>query len=277
MDFRGFIVAAAKDAAPLLRQRDATTAHAIAGDMLHRAHTIASQLNAKLDPHFTSMPVCAEGCSYCCHQAVLATTPEVVALADALREGLAPAALAELRARIEKLARETRELTTLDWHLGKLACPLLDQKSGTCIAHDARPLNCRAHNSLDVEQCVAHFEGKNPDAEIKQNTFQVSGMKAAWMGTIAAVRAAGLDAEAYDLTQALAIALADDTIAERWAAGESPLAAARIARTAAYNKSYLPLYREALDAVAPEAGKRAPLDADAARRERNRRKKAAKR
>jgi len=105
----------------------------------------------------------------------------------------------------------------------------------------------------------------------------VSGMKAAWMGTIAAVRAAGLDAEAYDLTQALAIALADDTIAERWAAGESPLAAARIARTAAYNKSYLPLYREALDAVAPEAGKRAPLDADAARRERNRRKKAAKR
>lgn len=277
-NFASFSVAAAKDASPLLDEPNEETARAIALDMIARAETISAELNAKLDPHFKAVPVCAAGCAHCCHQAVVASTPEIVLLAETLRDNLSSAALTALEAKVRAHAERTRSLSTLEWHLARHACPLLDEATGSCIAHEGRPLLCRAHNSLDVRQCVEAAEGDDPEAKITFNEYQRASMKAVWLGMLGLLRARGFDAEAYDLTQGLAIALEDESVAARFAEKQAPLAAARVARAEPHNRAYLPLYREAMvaaQALAPRAQKPASSD-DEARKARNRRKKSQK-
>jgi Fe-S-cluster containining protein len=220
----------------------ARLAVAIAQDAAERGHVTGQALMGEHDVHFRAVPVCAEGCIFCCYQAVVGTTPEIVAVADHLRESLSPAALEKLRARITELASRTRELSVRDWYASHQACPLLDEKAGSCIAHEARPLVCRAANSLDVRACMDAFDGGSPEAPIPKSAFQEPAMQSAWLGSMAAMAEAGLDPEAYDLTQALVIALANEDVGERWARGDKPLAAARIPRTIERSRGYAALY-----------------------------------
>jgi len=217
-------------------------AAAIAVDAAERGHMTGQSLMGQHDVHFRAVPVCAEGCIFCCYQAVMGTTPEIVAIADWLRESLAPAALDKLRTHVTQIASRTRELSVQEWYANQQACPLLDEKAGSCVAHEARPLVCRAANSLDVRACMDAFDGKNSEAPIPKSAFQEPAMQSSWLGSMAAMAASGLDPEAYDLSQGLMIALASEDVGERWARGEKPLAAARIPRTIERSRGYAALY-----------------------------------
>ncbi len=233
-------------------------AKAVAEDAAERGHSNGQALMGEHDVHFRAVPVCAEGCVFCCHQAVMATTPEIVAIVDYLRESLTPAALATVRARVEEIAKRTRDLTHREWYSKQQACPLLDEKSGTCVAHEARPLACRGANSLDVRACMDAFDGKNLDAPIPKSAFQEAAMQSSWLGAMAAMAEANLDPEAYDVSQALALALAREDVPERWARGEKPLAEARIARSLERSRGYAALYDPARLLLHKRVGHQAP-------------------
>ncbi len=282
IDWNAELVKDAKSAAAMLsRDHDeATLAHDVMQDVTSRGHLAGQTWMAERDTHFRAVPVCAEGCSFCCHQAVMGTTPEIVAIADYLRESLDAAALETLRKRLVSVATRTRELTHRQWYAQHEPCPLLDVKAGACTVHEARPSMCRGANSLDVRACMDAFDAGNLDGQIPKSAYQEAAMQSAWLGSMAALAESGLDAEAYDVTQALAIALSDEDVALAWARGEKPLMAARVPRTIERSRGYSALYdparlvlrKNAACATTPDG--EAAVSPNAARnRARNKRKK----
>ena len=239
IDWRPTLVSAAKASHTLLEGAPED----MMAEVASQAGKLAAQEMAANDPHFKAVPVCAEGCVYCCYQAVVATTPEVVWIAKYLRETLDEKALAALATRLSALASETATISLQEWHRRHTPCPMLDVASGSCTVHEARPMTCRAHNSLDVFACSSSFEAGDVDAKIPMNVFQKGAFEASWLGSMAAMAEAGKDTEVYDLTQALVLALADPAVGEAWARGERPLASARVPRTLSVTQRFTPLYQ----------------------------------
>ncbi|WP_161602483.1 YkgJ family cysteine cluster protein [Tautonia marina] len=107
-------------------------------------------------------PACQVGCDHCCYQHVAVTDLEAEILARHVRIHLDPDQLAALRNRVDRDARQFRQLAaespTPEAHRAALArlrqpCPMLDEAAGRCLAYEARPVNCRRENSVDVEVC----------------------------------------------------------------------------------------------------------------------------
>lgn len=159
---------------------------------------------------------CKAGCSYCCHGFVGVMPPEAFRVADAVRAGRAGGIDAEtLRNRSEPL----RGLAP-DARVGrKLPCPLL-KADGLCSVYADRPLVCRQATSLSLPSCVEEFEGIDPSGRIEISAVHLahsSNVHAALQGAMLAV---GLPTEAYELSAALMVALADPESERRWLAGE---------------------------------------------------------
>lgn len=271
VDWKAELVKDAKESSELLahHERDSKLAHDVMQDAAERGHVTGQALMGEHDVHFRAVPVCGEGCHFCCHQAVMGTTPEIVAIADYLSATLSPEALDALRKRLVAVAARTRELTHREWYAKHEPCPLLDEKSGACTVHEARPLMCRGANSLDVRACMDAFDAGNLEAPIPKSAFQEAAMQSAWLGSMAALAESGLDPEAYDLTQGVALALSRDDVAAAWARGEKPLAEARIARTIERSRGYAVLY----DPARLVLRKRGGTEDEARRKARNKRKK----
>jgi Fe-S-cluster containining protein len=158
---------------------------------------------------------CREGCSYCCHQFVGAVAPEVFLLASALRANRDPrldaSAVIDRCAPLKGLAAKDR--------VGlKLPCPVLVE--GRCGAYAARPLVCRQITSLDLDGCIEEFEGRNMEAQIEVSSAHLAHAGTAHVVLLGALRSAGLSDTAFELSDALEIALSDATSERRWLAGE---------------------------------------------------------
>jgi Fe-S-cluster containining protein len=238
------------------------------------AKTQTERVLAQVDPLRRLLPVCTAGCSSCCHTSVLVTPAEALYLAAHLRATRSPAELASLMARVCEIAERIRSWSTDERWSARVPCALLDGVSGSCTVHEARPEQCRAHNSLDRAACERNFETRNARLPIPVVGAQKRVGIAIWLGSVAGLAAEGLEADPLELHAALAVALKERTL-ERWLAGERPFAAAasRVSREA-YGR-WAP--RVAAAARALGSAVSAPVrDADAARRERNRRKRARK-
>jgi hypothetical protein len=93
---------------------------------------------------------CGPGCAYCCYQWVRCTVPEVLAVAEYIRQNwIAP----EIETLIVDLGRYREEFTSKPkGSLFALPCPLL--RDNMCSVYGVRPFICRGCNSLDVEKCA---------------------------------------------------------------------------------------------------------------------------
>jgi Fe-S-cluster containining protein len=97
---------------------------------------------------------CLPGCAWCCHLTVVVSVPEVMRLAEHLRQTLSPAALDALQARCEARAAERKTVSIVRWERTRREpCVLLVDNQ--CSAYEARPLACRAANSVDAKACEA--------------------------------------------------------------------------------------------------------------------------
>ncbi len=103
---------------------------------------------------------CQAGCAWCCHLTVVVSVPEVLRLVEHLRQTLSPDALLALRQRCEARVVERRSMSIVRWERTRREpCVLLvDQR---CSAYVARPLACRAANSVDAKACEAGHHGQN--------------------------------------------------------------------------------------------------------------------
>ncbi|WP_169972727.1 YkgJ family cysteine cluster protein [Tautonia rosea] len=107
-------------------------------------------------------PACQLGCDHCCYQHVAVTDLEAEILSRHVRLHFDPAKYVVLRDRVRRDAEQYQQLAaeapTLDTYRAALSrirrpCPMLDETSSRCLAYEARPVNCRRENSVDVEVC----------------------------------------------------------------------------------------------------------------------------
>jgi len=162
---------------------------------------------------------CKKGCAWCCFQLVAASGPEVFAIARAV----AGSALAD-KVRDTVASRVIDPDRQFDLHN---PCAFLDR--GACSIHPVRPLACRYYASFDVQGCMRRVNDAAvtipyPGAHIPLRQWQQPLL-------YAALAAAGLPAQDYELGGAVAIVLADPGSEARWYAGDDALAPAAGPRT----------------------------------------------
>lgn len=160
-------------------------------------------------------PACRPGCGWCCHFRVSAPAHEVLALAAWLRRERAPDDVARVAEVARRNAALLRGLDAVARLRVNLPCPALEDAS--CGVHPARPSRCRTYHAKDVEGCKAAYA--RPDEPGAGHAFVaplhvVARTLAA--GFREAVVAAGYDDRLYELSGALAEALAGDAALRRY-------------------------------------------------------------
>ena len=165
--------------------------------------------------------VCHGGCASCCAIRVAATAPEILLIARTLSSmamGL------ELRQRIAAADEATHRLDEQRRMISGLPCPFVD--GGLCVIYAVRPLACRGHASYDEKACVDALAGS--PCEVPVSELHVAVRSLAQNAMQAALRDCGYAWGAYELNQALRIALANGACEEAWLKGHDVFAAAQI-------------------------------------------------
>jgi hypothetical protein len=141
-----------------------------------------------------------------------------------LRATLDAAAFADFSARCRAAAARTTALGRDARARISQACPVLQDSacSGTpASGHPARPLRCRAYNSLDVEPCRRYFAAPTPAAGGPPADLDPYVLaQAAMFGLYEALGRAGFDGAHYELATALAEALDDPEALPRYRRGD---------------------------------------------------------
>ena len=167
-----------------------------------------------------SQRACHAGCAWCCYlPVVLVTTAEALHLARWLRSHCSTSELDALRRRLS--ARLQHQQASAEKDAPPLACPLL--RNNRCMAYEARPLKCRAWNSLRLADCEQAYGHGSSARQVPIDTQAFVMGNAVLSGLTDSVTTAGLDGSQHELCQALDQALAQSDGAERWQQGEKVL------------------------------------------------------
>jgi Fe-S-cluster containining protein len=176
-----------------------------------------AQTPAKLDT------ACRKGCGYCCHAWVAATAPEVFLIArhlqsradskqsDSSADWLAPdtvTARASVNVGLDIAARFG----------AKLPCVFLADNA--CSIYAVRPTVCRQVSSTNLTTCVEEFEGQGLGEDITVSKTFLDHARNCRLPLLAALQAAGLPGQAYELSAAITRALETPKAEARWLAGE---------------------------------------------------------
>ena len=126
--------------------------------------------NMKLDaPSFD----CHKGCSWCCHQSVSVTWPELMLIALSIRENLDVNQIVDLKKRSERKSEGILEKFNKDSVSSFHKIPCMFLENGICSIHSARPLQCRGGFSEDKSYCKSLLE----DTEVTQNAVSSGELK----------------------------------------------------------------------------------------------------
>lgn len=180
---------------------------------------------------------CKNGCWFCCTQIVMATLPEILRIADHIRETWSDEERAELQVRIAKYKEATaayRDDPTKP--KPRLVCPLLRDQS--CSVWTTRPFACMGWNSFDVEACIRKKDDPVNDPPIPKMDGQLLITFAVRNGLREALQAKKLDYDYCDLILGLDTALAHQDATARYLAGE-PIFADAVAATPLVDDDYL--------------------------------------
>jgi Fe-S-cluster containining protein len=191
----------------------------------NRASMAAETMLKVLEASVKSEPgqlalACRKGCAYCCHGWVSATAPELLLLASVITAEKAPPPERTRGAVLVRAAR-TRGLSIAERIGRKLPCPLLID--GTCSVYAARPVVCRQTTAIDVASCIAEYEGREAQGDIRVSRVYLDHARNCRIPLQAALSAQGLPAASYELSAGLEAALAPGAEA-RWLAGEDVFA-----------------------------------------------------
>ena len=191
-----------------------------------RAADAAALAARMLDKTIQKMPQaasvqCARGCNFCCHSAVSVSAPEVFRITRLIASTAVPRAGLDSAAVVARAQARTGPV--LEAVLSRRApCPLLIE--GECGVYEDRPMGCRQFISTNMDGCRSAFErgsGELPFVPAAANAGLI--VRSLLLGAAASI---GLQAESYELSSALAVALAQPDAEQRWLAGEDVLAGA---------------------------------------------------
>lgn len=161
---------------------------------------------------------CGEGCAWCCHLMVTVSPPEVLLIAQVLRESLSDDDLVATYWRVVNLDERTRGMSPLERGATRLPCALLVENR--CLVYQYRPLRCRGHASFSAAACERALLVGQDTVDVPTHRLQNLAVGAVDDGLRRALDDSRLAGEPLELTAALRIALEHPDAAERWLAGE---------------------------------------------------------
>jgi hypothetical protein len=188
-----------------------------ASDAAKRAHDFF-ELSLKRNPSSHRIE-CAKGCGFCCHLRVSAMAPEVFHVANFVRKQFAgelPRVLEQVRA----ANANSQGLSAHQRPLHKFPCGLL--VANACSVYVARPSACRGLTSISVKTCERGYNGEEVQVQTPAVWTEIrqAHNQAMW----AALTAAGLPADSYELNHAMLVALETPDAETRWLKGEDVFA-----------------------------------------------------
>lgn len=107
---------------------------------------------------------CKMGCSWCCHQTVLAMPYELFYLARFVQHKFTGNLYQTIVERAIEKSAVTSKLPLHKLLKFKKPCPLLHPEQGFCRAYPARPMACRIYLSSDARSCKADLDHPNDDS-----------------------------------------------------------------------------------------------------------------
>jgi hypothetical protein len=158
---------------------------------------------------------CAKGCAHCCKVSVSAMAPEIFHVVNTLRAQHRQDFDA-VRARIRAAEGLTHGVSPMDRGRRKLPCALL--VDNMCSVYAARPGPCRGMASTSLKACLTVFGGG--EAGIPTPSVWTALRDAHIQSLWAALSAAELPSEAYELNEAVTVALEQPDAEARWLKGE---------------------------------------------------------
>jgi hypothetical protein len=163
-------------------------------------------------------PACRMGCTACCHLHVVASPPEVIAIAKHIQREFSDTDREALKLRIGSHIAATQGLNAEQRQKCRPACPLL--VDDRCSVYPVRPISCRGWNSLDRGLCDADLADPASGTAARLNLAQYVLAGRVAEALAAASHALGLEHRRLDLVRGLQAALADPDQAERaWRSG----------------------------------------------------------
>lgn len=177
-----------------------------------------ARLSAASDAHTLA---CKSGCYWCCYFTVDLRAVEVFSILDFMARELSTAEQARVRGEIEANSAMLRDLSDLERMRRNVKCPFLAQ--GRCSIYEARPQTCRNYHATDVAGCRASYE-RPDDTEIDPDFAPlVYQSGAAHVDAFcSALQERGYDTQAYELSTALAAAIAEPESRARFEAKQPP-------------------------------------------------------
>ena len=167
---------------------------------------------------------CQAGCWWCCSFTyIAASAPEVLRIAEYLREHRSPAELATLGKRLAQREERIRGMSEERRKYARIPCALL--VDNRCSVYAVRPLSCRGATSSDAAACESSYRS-GWTRPIPNGPRHLGITVDIRDGVGEGLERVGLDGEDLDLTIALRIALETPDAGERWLAGEPVFAPA---------------------------------------------------
>ena len=139
-----------------------------------------------------NIPVdCHMGCQWCCHQAVFASTHEMVVLVDYLKKRYSMEVIEEIKEKARLKEGKLSGFSPQETLNTSLPCPLL--RKGTCMVYPFRPMGCRIYLSSSEKSCQAKYHNpQDPQAIPKLFDFMLKAGRQLNEGFAASLREEGL-------------------------------------------------------------------------------------
>lgn len=168
---------------------------------------------------------CRDGCHYCCHLRIAITPPEVFAILSYFLENSTQPQNAQFIEQNRASAEKAVKLDDEAYGQAQIACSFLDGNS--CLAYEARPLECRGYNSQNKKMCADTYESYfNWNVPVYKPKYRL--FKYAQAGLIAGLNDSRIDSSLLELNQALALALKDVNSESSWREGSNMFADAAL-------------------------------------------------
>ncbi|WP_291858288.1 YkgJ family cysteine cluster protein [Marinilabilia sp.] len=144
-----------------------------------------------------NVPVaCHMGCQWCCHQAVFASTHEMVVLMDYLEKRFSSEVVDEIKQKAKAKEAKLSGLSPQEALNTSHPCPFL--RKGSCMVYPVRPLGCRIYLSSNEESCKAKYQHpEDPKAIPALFDFTLKAGRQLNEGFAAALKEEGLSVEEH--------------------------------------------------------------------------------
>ena len=161
---------------------------------------------------------CHMGCSWCCHQAVFASTHEIILVAHYLKKHFSDEAIAEVKNRAEAKEAKLGPLSPSNTLKSRHACPLLQK--GRCMIYPVRPMACRIYLSSSEPSCLnRHQNPYDPKARPALFDFILKAGQQMNVGFGSALKEQGLSVEEHRIEHILLLILNHPEKVNEWFQG----------------------------------------------------------